>query len=368
MVIMALDHTRDYFFQSSALLDLTDPASTTLPIYLTRWISHFCAPAFSFLAGISAFLVGKRKTKNELSVFLLKRGLWLVFIELTIITFAWYFDVHFRNIDMAVIWSLGISMIFLAAIIHLPAKLILLFSCLLIAGHNLLDNVQANGNVGWSILHEFAVIKLSDAHQLNVVYPIIPWIAVMALGYYFGGYYDHHIDGKRRQKLFNLIGILAIVAFLLIRWTNAYGDLLKWEPYETATQTVMSFFNLTKYPPSLLYLLVTLGGTFLFLANTENFRGKSADVFATFGRVPFFYYILHLYFIRTLALIVAGLTGYGWTLMVQTTFDPDLKDFGFDLWIVYFIWIGIIFMLYPLCKWFDDYKKNHREKWWLSYL
>jgi len=368
MVIMALDHTRDYFFQSSNLFDLTDPSSTTLPIYLTRWISHFCAPAFSFLAGISAYLVGKRKTKNELSVFLLTRGLWLVFIELTIITFAWYFDVQFRNFDMAVIWSLGISMIFLAAIIYLPANVILLFSCLLIGGHNLFDNVQANGNLWWSILHEFAVIKLSEAHQINVIYPIVPWIAVMALGYYFGGYYDQHIDAKRRNRLFNVIGVLAMLTFILIRWTNVYGDLLKWEQYETATQTVMSFLNLTKYPPSLLYLLVTLGGTFLFLANTENFRGKAVDVFTTFGRVPFFYYILHLYFIRTLALVVAGVTGHGWTLMIQTTFDPDLKDFGFDLWIVYFIWIGIIFMLYPLCKWFDNYKKNHREKWWLSYL
>jgi len=368
MVIMALDHTRDYFFQSSSLSDLTDPATTTVSIYVTRWISHFCAPAFSFLAGISACLVGKRKTKNELSVFLIKRGLWLVFIELTIITFAWYFDVQFRNIDMAVIWSLGISMIFLAAIIHLPKNLILLFSCLLIAGHNLFDNVQTNGNVWWSMLHEFAVIRLSDAHQLNVIYPIIPWIAVMALGYYFGTFFDPSIEASRRRKLFNVIGTSAIIVFVVLRWGNLYGDLLKWEYYETTPQTIMSFLNLTKYPPSLLYLLVTLGGTFFFLANTENVRGRTVDFFATFGRVPFFYYILHLYFIRTLALVVAGLTGHGWGLMIQTTFEPDLKDFGFELWVVYCIWIGIIFTLYPFCKWFDNYKKDHREKWWLSYL
>jgi uncharacterized membrane protein len=368
MVIMALDHTRDYFHQSFVLSDLTDPTQTTLSVYVTRWVTHFCAPAFSFLAGISASLVGKRKTKPELSEFLIKRGLWLAFLELTVVSFAWYFDIQFRNMDMAVIWSLGISMIFLAGIIYLPKNIILLFSCLLIVGHNLLDNVHFNGNILWSILHEFAAIKLSDKLQLNVVYPIVPWIAVMSLGYWFGSFYDQSVDAGKRKSLFNAIGLAALLLFVLLRWTDIYGDPVKWVSYERTAQTIMSFLNLTKYPPSLLYLLLTLGGTFIFLANSEKWRGRIAGFFSTFGRVPFFYYIVHLYFIHTLGMLVAELTGHGWRLMIQSSFDVDLKDFGFDLWIVYLIWIGIVLTLYPLCKKFDRYKKNHKEKWWLSYL
>lgn len=368
MVFMALDHTRDYFHQTFSLFDLTHPEHTTWPIYITRWVSHFCAPAFSFLAGLSAFMVGKRKTKNELSGFLLKRGLWLVFIELTVMTFAWYFDIRFRNIDLAVIWSLGISMVFLAALIHLPGNIILLFALLLIFGHNLLDSIHFEGSVWWSILHETTFFKLSDTLNLNVIYPIIPWIGVMALGYYFGDFYDKSIDPANRKKLFNAISLLAIILFVAIRWTNLYGDPVLWKNYETISRTIFSFFNLSKYPPSLLYLLVTLSGTFLFLANSEKWKGAIVNFFTVFGRVPFFFYILHLYLIRVLAMIVAELTGYGWELMVQTTFEIDLKDFGFDLEIVYLIWIGIILMLYPLCKKFDEYKQSHKYKWWLSYL
>lgn len=368
MVIMALDHTRDYFHQSFVLADLTDPTQTTLSVYFTRWVTHFCAPAFSFLAGISAFLVGKRKTKAELSAFLLKRGLWLAALELTIVSFAWYFDIQFRNMDMAVIWSLGISMIFLSGLVYLPVNIILLFSCLLILGHNLFDNVHFNGSILWSILHEFANFKLSDNLQLNVVYPIVPWIGVMSLGYCLGKFYDQSVDAGKRKRLFNTLGATALILFVLIRWINLYGDPMKWESYGVATQTIMSFLNLTKYPPSLLYLLLTLGSTLLFLANSENWRGRLVGFFSTFGRVPFFYYIIHLYFIHTLGMLVAELTGYGWRLMIQSSFDVDLQDFGFDLWVVYLIWIGIVLALYPLCRMFDSYKKKHKEKWWLSYL
>ena len=368
MVLMALDHTRDYFHQTFILLDLTNPEHTSWPIYLTRWVTHFCAPAFSFLAGVSAFIVGQRKTKNELSVFLLKRGLWLVVIELSIITFAWYFDLRFRNFDLAVIWSLGISMIFLAALIHLPKNIILIIACLLIFGHNLLDTIHFDGSVWWGIVHEQSFFKLSDALSLNVIYPIVPWIGVMALGYYFGTFYTPPLEVTKRRKLFNTIGILAIGLFVVIRWTNVYGDLVQWKQYGNINMTLFSFFNLTKYPPSLLYLLVTLSGTLFFLANSENWKGRIVNFFTLFGRVPFFFYILHLYLIRVLAMVVAGLQGYGWDVMVQTSFEIDLKNFGFSLGIVYVIWIAIILMLHPVCKKFDSYKQNHKNKWWLSYL
>lgn len=368
MVLMAIDHTRDYFYQSPNVFDLTDPAHATLPIYFSRWITHFCAPIFSFLAGISAFMVGRRKSKNELSVFLIKRGLWLVFMELTIISFAWYFDTQFRNFDLAVIWCLGISMIFLAAIIHLPRNLILIFSCVLIVGHNAFDSVHFKDNLLWSILHEFDSFKISETHQLNIFYPIIPWIGVMALGYYFGSFYSQSFDATKRRKLFNRIGIGAIVLFLIIRWTNIYGDPSAWQKYDTTAQTIMSFLNVTKYPPSLLYLLLTLGVAFVFLANTENVAGKVVDFFTIFGRVPFFYYILHLYLIRIIGIILAELSGYDWRILIQTSFEIDLKGFGYSLGIVYLIWAGIILLLYPLCKKFDSYKQSHKEHWWLSYL
>jgi uncharacterized membrane protein len=368
MVIMALDHTRDYFYRSINLLDITDPASATIPVYFTRWITHFCAPAFSFLAGISAFMVGRRKTKSELSGFLLKRGLWLIFMEVTIITFAWYLDIQFRNFDLAVIWVLGISMIFLAAVIYLPKNLILVFACLLISGHNLLDGINMDSSVLWSLVHKLSSVKLSDTVTLNIIYPIIPWVGVMALGYYFGNFYDPSADPAERKKLLNRIGILGLISFVIIRWTNWYGDPSLWKSYETPLQTLMSFLNLTKYPPSLLYLLVTLGGTIIFLANSEKWRGSIVRFFSVFGRVPFFYYVLHLYLIRILALVAAEATGYGWEMMVQDTFEIDLKGFGFNLGIVYLIWIGIILTLYPLCRMFDKYKTNHKEKWWLSYL
>src|SRR5450755_2488682 len=224
MVIMALDHVRDYFHFSAYYFDPADPVHSSLPLFFTRWITHFCAPAFSFLAGLSAFMAGRKKTKSELSAFLFKRGLWLVFIELTIVNFAWYFDVYFRTLNLIVIWALGISMIVLAALVHLPRKFILLFSCLLIFGHNLLDNIHYDGSLLWSILHEFNVFKLSDNVELFVGYPIVPWIAVMSLGYYFGSFYDKSYDSNKRKKIFNIIGVTAIVLFVVLRFINGYGD------------------------------------------------------------------------------------------------------------------------------------------------
>lgn len=371
MVIMALDHVRDYFHYSAFMFDPADPTQSTLPIFFTRWVTHFCAPAFSFLAGLSAFMVGKRKTQNELSAFLLKRGIWLVFIELTIVGFAWYFDFQFRTFGLLVIWSLGISMIVLAALIHLPRTYILIFSLLLICCHNLFDNVHFSGNVLWSIVHEQVFYKLSDNTQLLIGYPIVPWIAVMALGYYFGALYDKSFDSNKRKKVFNIIGVIAITVFIVLRLTNLYGDPKQFKQYDTLSQDVISFLNPSKYPPSLLYLMMTLGATFLFLANAEKLKGRIVNFFCTFGRVPFFYYILHLYLIHIIALIFAQISGWGWQKFILSTwigFEPNMKGYGFSLWVVYVVWIGIILLLYPLCKRFDKYKQSHKEKWWLSYL
>lgn len=371
MVIMALDHVRDYFHYSAFFFDPADPVQSTLPIFFTRFITHFCAPIFCFLAGTSAFMVGKRKFKSELSYFLLKRGIWLVFIEMTIVNFAWCFDIYFRSPGLYVIWSLGISMIALAGLIHLPLKYILAFSLLLIFGHNLLDTIHIKDNVLWAILHEYAFFKLNNGFDFEVGYPVIPWIAVMALGYYFGSFYNTTYNYIRRKKLFNVIGISAIFAFVILRFYNLYGEPIRYKDYETTAKDLISFFNPSKYPPSLLYLLMTLGVAFLFLANTENLKGKVVGFFSTFGRVPFFYYILHLYLIHILALLSAELLGFGWQAMILVDWlnvSPILKGYGFPLWVVYAVWIGVIVLLYPLCKKFDNYKQSHKEKWWLSYL
>jgi len=371
MVIMALDHVRDYFHFSALLYNPTDPSQTSLPIYFTRWITHFCAPTFCFLAGISAFLVGRRKTKAELSSFLLKRGIWLAVIELTIVNFAWNFDITFSSSGLAVIWSLGISMIFLSALIHLPKTWIIIFSCVVIFGHDLADSIHYPQNFWWAIVHDGGSFTFFDHFNLTILYPIIPWIGVMSLGYCFGNLFESSYDPLKRKKTINIIGASTISLFFIVRYINIYGDPEKWISYDTVLKTGMSFMDPNKYPPSLSYLLMTLGLGLLFLANSEHMKGKVVDFFRTFGRVPFFYYILHLYLIHLIALIFAQYSGFGWQSMIFNDWGNPYKNltgYGFHLWVVYAVWAAVILILYPLCKRFDNYKMNHKEKWWLSYL
>lgn len=371
MVLMALDHTRDYFHAPAFLYDPADPLQTSIPIYFTRWITHICAPVFCFLAGISVFFVSLKRTRAELSGFLIKRGLWLVFIELTIVNFAWYFDIRFSTPGLLVIWVLGISMIILSALIYFPRNVILVLSCAVIVGHNLLDNVHFEGSIFWAILHEFATFNFSNDIAFYAYYPIIPWFAVMSLGYCFGSFYDRSFDVKRRRLIFNSIGISFIVLFFMVRGINNYGNLQPWVQFESFSQTVMSFMNPAKYPPSLSYLLMTIGPALILLANVEAIKGRVVRFFQVFGRVPFFYYILHLYLIHLLALLAAEVTGFGWELMILSDWVTEielLKGYGFNLIVVYSVWVLVIVLIYPLCKKFDSYKLSHKEQWWLSYL
>lgn len=371
MVIMAIDHVRDYFHYSAFFFDPADPTQSTLPIFFTRFITNFCAPAFSFLAGLSAFLVGKRKSPTQLSGFLFKRGLWLVFVEIIIVSFGWKFDIQFRYVGLATIWQLGISMILLAALIHLPKKIILLFSCIIIFGHNLLDDIHYDGSFLWAMLHEPKQFQWTPGHFVRTAYPLIPWIGVMSLGFCFGSLYDSSCDVSKRKKILNGLGFGSLALFAILICINKYGNPFPWINYGDASKTIMSILNSNKYPPSLLYLLMTLGGTFLFLANSEKLKGKVVNFFSVFGRVPFFYYILHIYLIHLIAAFAAYFTGFGWQALVTDKFIikvESLKGYGFNLLTVYFVWIVIILLLYPLCKRFDAYKQSHKEKWWLSYL
>ncbi|MGM5471335.1 DUF1624 domain-containing protein [Flavobacteriaceae bacterium LMO-SS05] len=371
IIFMALDHTRDYFHTDSFLFDPADPEKSNMVLFFTRWITHFCAPAFSFLAGISAFLVGRRKSKSQLSAFLLKRGIWLIFIEFTIVYLGWSFNMSFGSIGLLVIWSLGISMILLAAIIHLSMKNILILSLVIIFGHNLLDNLHFDQNMLWSIMHERGSYTLFDRIDVRIVYPIIPWVGVMSLGYYFGKFYNREVTPEYRQKLFNKIGLACIAGFLIIRGINLYGNSDPWIAFDSFSQTVISFMDPSKYPPSMTYLLMTLGPSLLFLGNSEHLKGRITDFCATFGKVPFFIYIIHIYVIHLFATILAELTGFGYEAMVLSGFvstNEQLIGYGVNLGWVYVVWLTIVLMLYPLCLKFSKYKLNHKEKWWLSYL
>ena len=375
MIFMALDHVRDYFHHDAFLYDPTDLTKTSVILFFTRWITHFCAPVFIFLAGTSSFLVGLRRSKSELSAFLIKRGLWLVFLEMTIVNFAWFFNVQFSLVTLFVIWALGIGMIVLAGAIHLPLKLTLAIGVIMVVGHNLLDGFRVEGEgadaILWSVVHQFQGFSLSEHYSLFVGYPLVPWIGVMLLGYCFGFFYQPDYSQAARKKILVYIGSAIVLLFVVIRLINGYGDPNPWSLQPNPVFTVLSFLNVTKYPPSLLYVLMTLGPAILFLAVSENYFGSISQRIKILGRVPMFYYLLHLYLIHLLAIVAAVLTGYEFSDMIFDTWvtnSPNLAGYGFSLWVVYMVWIGVVIILYPLCKWFDGYKATQRNKWWLSYL
>ena len=374
MILMALDHVRDYFHADAFMYNPVDISKTDGLVFFTRWITHFCAPVFVFLAGTSAFLVGSRRGKGELSAFLLKRGLWLIVLEVTVVNFAWLFNIHFQLILCTVIWALGIGMISLAAFIHLPLRAIIVVGFLLIVGHNALDAVHVAGEgadaVGWALLHEARGFSF-PAFFLYIGYPVIPWIGIMLLGYSLGTQFQAGADANKRHRLLVTAGIAAIVLFVVLRWTNAYGDPVSWTTQADGVHTFLSFMNVAKYPPSLLYILATLGPAMLFLAFAEKYNGRLAQYMIALGRVPMFYYILHLYLIHLLAVAAALATGYDVSDMIFSTWVTDsanLKGYGFSLGVTYLVWIGVVLALFPLCLWYDRYKSTHRNQWWLSYL
>lgn len=373
MVLMALDHTRDFFHFDAFFYAPTDLSQTDPAQFFTRFITHFCAPVFVFLAGTSAYFVGLRKGKKDLSIWLIKRGIWLVIVEVTIVKLAWYFKLSFHETDLMVIWVLGVAMIALAGLIHIPKNALILICLVGIFTHNLFDGFQTQNiilNDIWIVFHVFAPIQIGNS-SVFIAYPLIPWIFVMPLGYYFGSYYNKDVSLEQRCKALKKLGFTLIFLFIVLRMSNLYGDNFKWESFDSFIFTMMSFLNVSKYPPSLLYLLVTLGPAILFLAYAEEWKNKLATQLITIGRVPMFYYIIHIYIIHLGAVIAAEITGFGASIFILDTWVtdvPEIKGFGFSLWVVYLIWVLLIIGLYPLCKWYENYKRNNRDKWWLSYL
>ncbi|ARV05822.1 hypothetical protein BTO04_03515 [Polaribacter sp. SA4-10] len=372
MVLMALDHTRGYFHYDSFLSHPTDIDSTTPLLFFTRFITHYCAPVFVFLAGTSAFLYGSKKSKFELFKFLLIRGIWLIFLEIVVNNFIWFFDFSYSIINLQVIWAIGFSMICLSFLIFLPKKVLLALGTLLIVGHNALDFIVMEGqsfqNIIWYFMKQKEILTI-PGHIILVNYPLIPWIGLMALGYLFGTFYQKEYEVSLRRKWLLRIGIGLLALFFILRYMNFYGDLYPWSSQNTTTKTILSFFNVTKYPPSLLFVCITMGPAMLFLYLFENTKNKITNFFLVFGRVPLFYYFIHIFVLHLLAILVLLIIGGDWHDMILTGDDEGLRDsYGYALWKVCLVWIGVVLLLYPLSKKYMIYKANNKDKWWLSYL
>jgi len=383
MVIMALDHVRDFFFKAdvsgggaSVAMDPTNLATTTPWLFFTRWITHFCAPTFVFLAGTSVFLMGQKKTKSELSSFLITRGFWLVLVELFVITFAWTYNPFYNLFILQVIWAIGISMILFGLVIRLPFWFIFSLGFVIVFGHNLLDYPDINKNLkgGWlaDLLYfsNFSIYSLSKDHFFLIVYAFLPWWGVMMLGYCFGKLYGNTIDPLWRRKILLLLGSGLVLLFVILRLLKGYGDPVPMSQQQRGSVfTFLSFLNVNKYPPSLAFLSMTIGPAMIVLALLENIQNKVTGFFRTYGRVPMFYYILHFYIIHTIAIIVFFAQGFS-TSEIVTKNNPFLfkpPGFGFGLAGVYAVWLFVFLVLYPLCKKYNRYKSTHRH-WWLSYL
>jgi uncharacterized membrane protein len=365
---MVLDHTRDYFHISAYTFDPTDPARTHLLLYLTRWVTHLCAPTFVFLAGVSVYLQGANgKDKPQLTRFLLSRGAWLIVLELTVISFGFNFALPF--VFLQVIWAIGVSMILLAGLIWLPRAVTAIVGVLIVAGHQLLAPITP-ADLGvlaplWTVAFKVGPPPIGPGF---IAYPAIPWFGVMCLGYAIGPVFKQ--EPARRNRTLFLIAVGAIALFCVLRAINGYGDPAHWRAYPSATATVMSFFNVSKYPPSLLYVLITLGVSLLCMLAFQQLRGLLATVLLAYGRTPLFTYVLHIYVVHGASLVVAMLAGYPASSHANFLADPFRlfkAGFGFNLLVVYVAWLTILVALYPASRWFAEVKRKRRE-WWLSYL
>jgi uncharacterized membrane protein len=362
IVIMALDHVRDYF--TDVRFNPLDPTQTTAALYATRWITNFCAPVFVLLAGMSAYFVGRRCTRHELSRFLLTRGLWLAVLEVTVISVLWTFNFRFDlGLIMQVVWAIGLSMIVLSGLVYLPVRVVGVIGVAICVFHNLLDGVPMPETpvlkTLWAILHVQSPVAIGYVH-----YPLIPWVGVMASGYALASVFQ--MEAERRQRVLIALGASMIALFLGLRLVNTYGDPAPWATQSDYLRTMMSFLNVKKYPPSLDYLLATLGPALMLLACLENLRGWFVSALQVFGRVPLFFYVLHLALAHLAAGVIAMALGYGNAVLNNLPRDFP-TDWGFGLPAVYLAWALVVITLYPACRWFGEVKRR-RGDWWLSYL
>ena len=368
MILMALDHTRDYF--GIAGQNPTDLATASTALFMTRWITNICAPVFFLLTGTGACLSRRRRSPGNLAGFLLTRGLWLIVLDLVVVRcLAYQFNFDYRVTLLLVLWALGWSMIALAALVRLPAPVVTAIGVVMIAGHNLFDGVRSASPL-WSILHQPGFVLNTPAHVVFTAYPLIPWIGVTAVGYGLGQIYSW--SASRRRAFLLRLGLMLTLAFIALRALNVYGDPSRWSGHDTTLYTVLSFLNTTKYPPSLLFLLMTLGPALLFLGAVDAATPRVLRPAIIFGRVPLFYYIVHFPLIHLLALVTCY-ARYGTGRWMFESRDLAHYPFtappgwGFSLPIVYLIWALIVCAMYPLCHWYASLKARRSDPW-LSYI
>jgi uncharacterized membrane protein len=368
IVLMALDHVR--WFLSSARFDPTDAAQTSVPLFFTRWATHFCAPVFMVLAGVGAYLsLGRGRDLPGLSRFLLTRGLWLVVLELTVARFSWSFNFDYGYSSALVLWALGWSMIALAALVWLPRAAIAGVALAMVLGHNLLDAVTPAAWGAWAwlwtMLHAPGTVKIGAA-QFDVVYPLVPWIGAMAGGFVLGPVFAAR--PADRDRVLVRMGLAMTAAFALLRLVNGYGDPAPWTPQATAVRTALSFLATTKYPPSLLFLLMTLGPALAAVPLFARWRGRLADIVRTLGRVPLFFWLLHVPLIHAVALALSvARDGRVAAWLVENPPVGPAPGYGFGLVVVYGVTAGVVAALYPACRWFAEVKRRRRDRW-LGYL
>jgi uncharacterized membrane protein len=370
MIIMTLDHARDFLhYPGFSPLDMQ---TTTVVLFFTRWITHFCAPGFVFLSGVSAYLAGQRRTKKELSFFLLKRGAWLILSDILIISLLFTFDLQYHMIILEVLWVTGFGMIILGLLVRAPMPVIVTMAIMIIFGHNTLDYLQlptngiAGGLTKMFLSARGAFIPLSASRSIVVLYAVIPWSGALLLGYTFGALYKNGYDPDKRKRILRLSGISAVMLFVVLRLINHYGDPSPWSTQRNSMHTILSFLNVTKQSPSLLFILMTLGPLMLLLSLTERTVSVFAGFCRVYGNVPYFYFIIHLSLLRFFNIGLALLSG----LPMKSDGSPiiwQVKGFGVPLWEVYFFWIAVVSLLYYPCRWYGHYKRTHQQ-WWLSFI
>jgi uncharacterized membrane protein len=372
IILMALDHTRDFFGDIAA--DPTALATTTPALFFTRWITHFCAPAFFLLTGTGACLSLCKMPKAALARYLLTRGVWLIFLELVVMRFALQFNIDYHVTIVTVLWALGWAMIALAGLIWLPIPLIAAIGVAMVAGHNLLDGISS-ASFGplaplWTILHAPGIVFNNGRFLVVISYVLLPWVGVTALGFCLGRLFQG--DAARRKAWLLWLGIGLTVAFLVLRFVNVYGDPAPWSSQGSLLWTLMSFLNVTKYPPSLLFLAMTLGPVLLLLRVFESRTPRLFQPALIVGKVPLFFFVLHFFLIHLLAVLASWLR-YG--EIGEMFRSPDLAHFPFSpppgwgapLPVIYAIWIAVVLLLYPLCRWYAQLKQRSKARW-LSYL
>jgi len=371
MVIMALDHSRDFFSLGWVYYAPTDISLTNLEVFFTRWITHFAAPTFMFLAGIGLYFASTRRTKKELAYLAISRGFWLIFLELTLVGFFWSFNSEFiTHPKVAVLFAIGVSMIGVGLLIYLPKYLMVIITAIIILGHNALDMVSAEyfGSFAWvwMLAHQPGDFLIGDI-TVRVIYPFFPWIGVMALGYLIGPLTK--LPQLQRRKIFLRTGLLLLVFGILLRFSNIYGDTYTWLNYSSWDATFMSFMDFSKYPPSLVYLSVLLGVTLTLMSLFDrDLKGWSKPL-EVFGQVPFFFYVLHIPILHLGGILLAQFMfgDSSWLFGSPIKHSPQGYSYGSELLPTYIAWIAVVVGLYFPSRWFAKLKRE-RKDWWLSYL